>query len=224
MKLATFGILAVLLAAAFTMGGCALFGPSVEKAREVAEARQAEADAAVKAWETALAELEVMEARWEAFQREWAAAAEANDTNALERLKAQGALLIDEGKRLAADVKAKEDLVKTTGDVLKSAIKDFEDAESTSDYIGMVLGWGVTLLGSVFGAGGLAAGISSKRKATAEADEREKLAAAARLTAANAHTTFGADVAKWEAFLRAQEASMATVPGARAAFAAARRQ
>lgn len=233
MKPKSAGIFAVVVLAIYATisGGCALLGPSVDKAAQVVKERQADADAAYTEWQKVLGQVDILKGRWEAFQHDWRLATENGDTNALETLKAQGAVLIEAGKQLAAELKDKEALIKSTADVVAGAMKDFEDAKSTSDYIGTILGWGKILVSTLLGGAGVGGAVSALagRKLTAaeeeaekQAAERDRLAAAARITAANAHNTFSGNVTQWQDFLKKQEAAMAAVPGAREALRAAR--
>lgn len=203
------------------LGGCALFGPSVEKATEIYKAREAEVAEAVTAWKAAADRVNALDARWTKFQADWKAAEAAGDENALKGLLAQGQLLAEEGKKAAADVKLAEETYKATAALATAAANDLKDAKSTSDYVGTVLGYlglGIsTLLG-----GGIATRVVDNRKIRNAEDETDTLAAAARITAANATATFSANPTAWAAFLKAQEEKMAMVPGAREAFRAAR--
>jgi hypothetical protein len=202
------------------VGGCALFGPSVEKAQKVYNERQAEVQAAMEAWKLAADRVNSLDARWAKFQADWKAAEDAGDKNALKGLLAQGQLLADEGKKATADLKVAKEVYDSTAALAKAAAGDLKDAKNTSDYVGTVLGYlglGIsTLLG-----GGAATRMVDNRKIRAKEHENETLAAAARITAANATATFGG-TDRWAAFLKAQEDKMAMVPGAREAFRAAR--
>lgn len=131
----------LLLACALVLPGCALFGPSVEKAREIAELREAEAKTAIEAYAKAAKDLEDVVSKYQA-------AIQSGDKTTAE------ALLITVKEAVARYQSAKE-VAESSKALFESAVGDFKKAESASDYIGTVLGWGAALLGGLFGAGGM---------------------------------------------------------------------
>lgn len=131
----------LLLACALTLPGCALFGPSVEKAREIAELREAEAARAVEAYAQAAKDLEDVVAKYEA-------AVSSGDTTAAQAL----AVAVREA---IARYQSAESVAKASKDLFNAAATDFKNAKSTSDYVGTVFGWIAAGIGGLFGAGGL---------------------------------------------------------------------
>lgn len=108
----------------FTTTGCALFSDSVQKAQEVAAAREAEVATAAEAWEAAgLAVSELID--------QLSAATDAGTITMLKDL-------------IVAAVKKREVAEKVYASslaIFNSAVSDFEDAKSTSDYLGTIFGW-----------------------------------------------------------------------------------
>lgn len=131
--------------------GCSLFGPSVEKAQEVAEKRQTEFDAAVDAFKAAEAELTDVLTRLDQAIKD-------DDADAVQKLTtlAQAASIKYEATKQAAI---------SAEDLFQSAVQDFKDAKSTSDYLGTILGWlgmGVT---AVLGGGGTVGALIGRARA-----------------------------------------------------------
>jgi tetratricopeptide (TPR) repeat protein len=131
----------LLLACALALTGCALFGPSVEKAREIAALREGEAAAAVEAYAKAAKDLEDVVARYEA-------AVQAGDKSAAEAL----AVAVREA---VARYQSAKDVAESSRNLFNAAAEDLKKAQSTSDYIGTVFGWVLAGIGGLFGAGGL---------------------------------------------------------------------
>lgn len=131
----------MILAVALLVGGCALFGPSVEKAREVAQKREALLHDAFQNFEEAGKAVDDL-------VRQYNAAKSTGDTDAIEAIEA----VLPEA---VGRYKAAESAYKSAEDVYKAAVADFKDAESTSDYIGTVLGWAAGIFGGLLGVGGV---------------------------------------------------------------------
>ncbi len=131
----------VALACLVTLPGCSLLAPSVEKAREIAEMRQAEAGKAFEAYAKAAKDLEDVVSKYQA-------AVSAGDTTA-----AQALLLTV--KEAVAKYESAKAVAESTKTLFESAVGDFKNAKSASDYIGTVLGWLGAGLGALFGAGGM---------------------------------------------------------------------
>jgi len=131
----------LLLACALTLPGCALFGPSVEKAREIAQLREGEAAAAVEAYAKAAKDLEEVVAKYEA-------AVQSGDKSAAEAL----AVAVREA---IARYQSAEKVAEASRNLFNAAADDFKKAQSTSDYVGTVFGWVLAGIGGLFGAGGL---------------------------------------------------------------------
>lgn len=140
------GLMLCLCFAAFALTGCGLFGPSVQKAQEIAEQRQDEVNRAVAAFEKAEKDLADVVSKYEA-------AVSAGDTTAAQQL----AIAVKEA--IARYASAKE-VVDSSKAVFEAAVQDFKNAKSASDYVGTVLGW----LGMLFGAGGIGKAFMSGRK------------------------------------------------------------
>jgi hypothetical protein len=132
------------------MTGCALFGPSVEKAQEIAERRQLEMDKAVSDLRAAETELKDLLAQYDA-------AVKADDKTTAEKL----VLLINAamGKKEAA-----EKVAESSSKLFEGAVQDFKDAKSASDYIGTVLGWlGMAFTTVIGGTGATALAVKNAR-------------------------------------------------------------
>lgn len=142
----------LVLVLAFTLTGCGLFGPSVEKAREVAEKRQAEADAAVAAYTQAAKDLEDIVSKYEE-------AVKSGDQTQIEALG-------NAVKQAVARYESAKDVAASSKNLFDAAVQDFKDAESTSDYLGTVFGWITAGLGALFG-GGAMIGRANAREAVA---------------------------------------------------------
>lgn len=147
-----FWLLGFCMVLAFTLTGCGLFGPSVEKAREVAAARQAEADAAVAAYTQAAKDLEDIVSKYEE-------AVKSGDQTQIEALG-------NAVKQAVARYESAKDVATSSKNLFDAAVQDFKDAESTSDYIGTVFGWITAGLGALFG-GGAMIGRANAREAVA---------------------------------------------------------
>jgi len=151
--IATVVLVVALLALLMLTSGCAsLFGPSMEKAREVAEAREADATKAVEAYAKAAKDLEDVVAKYEA-------AVASGDTTAAQ------ALAVAVKEAIARHQSAK-DVAEASRDLFKAAAEDFKNAKSSSDYVGTVFGWITAGLGALFGGGALV-GRSRAREAVA---------------------------------------------------------
>lgn len=135
------------------LSGCALFGPSVEKAQQVAEQRQAEMDAAVANFKAAEKELTDVLAKLDA-------AIKADDKSEIERLT----LL---AQAVAGKYEATKEAAESAQGLFNSAVQDFKDAKSASDYVGTVLGWLSIGLNAVLGTGATGLALASKRKGEA---------------------------------------------------------
>lgn len=161
--------------------GCALFGPSVQKAQEIAEKRQELLSRAAQNFEAAGKELETL-------INEYNTAKATGDTTAIEAIEQvlPGAV---------AKYKAAEDAFKSAQDVYAAAVQDFKDAKSTSDYLGTVFGWITAGLGAVFG-GGAMLGRARAREAV------EGVTAALEKTKA--------DPSKWESAKSEMQAKLST--------------
>lgn len=133
--------------------GCALFGPSVEKAQQVAEQRQAEMDAAVANFKAAEKELTDVLKKLDA-------AIKADDKTEIERLT----LL---AQAVAGKYEATKEAAESAQGLFNSAVQDFKDAKSASDYVGTVLGWLSIGLNAVLGTGATGLALASKRKGEA---------------------------------------------------------
>lgn len=154
-KAATVVLMLVLGATSLTcFSGCqALFGPSVEKAQEIAEKRQEEVDVAVK--NLAAAEKELLD-----VLSKLDAAIKADDKNEIQRLT----LL---AQSVAGKYEATKEAAESAKGLFESAVQDFKDAKSTSDYLGTVLGWLSMGLNAVLGVGVAGTTISGRRKGEA---------------------------------------------------------
>lgn len=161
--------------------GCALFGPSVQKAQEVAEKRQELLNQAATNFEAAGKELD-------ALITEYNTAKATGDTTAIEAIEQVLPSAI-------AKYKSAESAYKSAEDVFKAAVQDFKDAKSTSDYLGTVFGWITAGLGAVFG-GGAMVGRAKAREAV------EGVTAALEKTKANP--------AKWESAKSEMQAKLST--------------
>lgn len=126
---------------ALLVSGCALFGPSVEKAREVAQNREQLLHDAFQDFEAAGKAVDELVGKYNAAKA-------SGDTDAIEAIEA----VLPEA---VARYKNAEAAYKSAEDVYKAAVADFKDAQSTSDYIGTVLGWLAAGLGGVLGIGGV---------------------------------------------------------------------
>jgi hypothetical protein len=174
-------LLTFALCAAIMLPGCALFGPSVQKAQEVAEKRQDLLNQAATNFEAAGKELE-------ALINEYNTAKATGDTTAIEAIEQVLPSAV-------AKYKAAEDAYKSALDVYQAAVQDFKDAKSTSDYLGTVFGWITAGLGAVFG-GGAMVGRARAREAV------EGVTAALEKTKA--------DPAKWPEARTSMQASLST--------------
>jgi len=147
-----FFLLGFCLVIALMLPGCGLLGPSVEKAREVAEARQEAADKAAADLLKAASDLEELVAAYEA------AIADGDTTKAEAAKQAvmQAIARYESAKDVAASSRA----------LFEAASEDFAKAESASDYVGTVFGWITAGLGALFGGGALV-GRSRAREALA---------------------------------------------------------
>lgn len=139
--------------AIFALPACSLLQGSADKAREVAEKREAEFNEAVDAFVAAEAELkEVLAALDQAIKDD--------DKGAIEKLTAaaQAANAKYDATRRAAE---------SAEDLFQSAVDDFKEAKSAEDYVGTVLGWLSLGLNAVLGTG--AAGAFAGRARAREA-------------------------------------------------------
>lgn len=159
-----FTLLGFCLVVVLMMPGCALFGPSVEKAQQVAEKRQDLLNNAYNDFDAAGRNLE-------ALINEYNAAKAAGDTDAVEAIE-------EVLPSAVAKYKSAEAAYKSAEDVFKAAVADFKDAKSTSDYIGTVFGWITAGLGAVFGGGALVKNAKTGKAAGASNEALEGVTAA----------------------------------------------
>ena len=129
----------MLLVLALSITGCALFGPSVEKAQQVAEQRQELLNKAFQDFEAAGHAVDDLVKRYNEAKA-------AGDTDAVQAIEAVLPEAISRYKSAEAAYKSAED-------VFNAAVQDFKDAKSTSDYLGTVLGWLSAGLSAVVGGG-----------------------------------------------------------------------
>lgn len=178
-------LLTFALCATIMLPGCAgLFGPSVEKAQEIADARQDEFDKAVENFLKAEKDLNEVAAQLDQAIRD-------NDATAIEKLRIAV-------QAASAKYKGAKNAAKSAESLFNSAVQDFKDAESASDYIGTVLSWLSMGLNAVLGTGAAAALVGRARA-------RE---AVEGVTAALEKTK--TDPAKWESAKSEMQAKLST--------------
>lgn len=178
-------LLTFALCAAFLLPGCAgLFGPSVEKAQEIAEARQDEFDKAVGNFLKAEKDLNEVAAQLDQAIRD-------NDATAIEKLRTAV-------QAASAKYESAKNAAKSAESLFNAAVQDFKDAKSASDYVGTVLGWLSMGLNAVLGTG--AAGALVGRARAREAVKG--------VTGALEKTK--ADPAKWPEARTSMQASLST--------------
>lgn len=150
MKTATLSLITVLIAVAAFMGGCSLFVPGYEKAKEAYEASSG-------AYSAALVDLEKLGVEVKEVAKNYELAIIEGDATKAEALKQA---LTEAVSRY----KTAEDSARTLKAAFDVSVAQFEKAESSADYIGTVIG----LVGSAFtGLFGFGAGsVKSKRVGT----------------------------------------------------------
>lgn len=136
-----YALIVMLVGVCVGLSGCAWLSPTVEKAEEVAAARQAEFDAAVTSYTKAADELKDIVAKYEAA----VASGETSKAQALAEAMSKAAAKYESAKEVAQASKG----------LYEAAVTDFKNAKSSSDYVGTILGWVVGGLGSLFGGGAL---------------------------------------------------------------------
>jgi exonuclease VII small subunit len=153
---------AAALSFTLSLGGCALFDGSVQRAKEIAELRKEQVDEAVAALDRAGRDLEQVLKAYEDAKAQ-------DNLSEMERLK--GVMV-----EAVARYKSAEEAAKLSVDLFNTASKDFADAKGAADYLGTILGYASLLLGGL-GIGGGGMRLADKKRIGAGEDATAGLAA-----------------------------------------------